>query len=634
MSEGAPRPNPADPIKPGEYAPFDDLIYVDDSGQAHRSNGEFASNYELHQVGANQKLIRDNIPEMDDKNAPPTPPPGGPPAPDLDGLKSDVNGIKGDVSSIKGDIKDLRDMTWQQQKQLQHQQQAKKEPFKPLEQKVNKNGVPLVEGYKRPFKDGIPIQYNPNADGTTRLGMEWNVENSEGAVMDWGDQQMDQEYIVTTGHRSGEGDQRYYIYGHRVYDLSAMEADGSRDFRDYPSSVPLHRTLHADDGSALPQRTVGEHIPKGKIGEEWLDTDGHPFFRGRDGGTRDPNDPVVIKKVEIRGALVEDAPSTVDRPNRNQDDPFAAIDAILPVDQRTLQNPHPEHRSDMDPRWRARRLGQGALYATPFLGRIARRREEGRARELPTMYPTLGTAEGRRVGHLYGAAEWERMDIRERREVALQRVHTMIDALAQVSDDKIETDIEVYQPDFAGRPTVGRLMGARRRGVDRASVQGQVNYNPKTNKSNRIGETKGWVLYFMGEGDQIQIKGTSPNRNRDPDLIIEKPSDKSKKHRSWMGGTEVAEPGVPAVPRYSRPKKIGVGAEMGSNRHYGDTAIENWTRPDKPEGDNTDLEVRRLIALGNALYALGQEAAGEGHENQIDAIIEAGLRPEQFAYAQ
>lgn len=506
--------------------------------------------------------------------------------------------------------------------------------FVPAEKKVNPiTGRAEREDYESPFEDEVAIQYNPNADGTTRLGTEWNVEDSEGALMDWGDQQMDQEYIVTTGHRSGQGDQRYYIYGHRVYDLTAMEADGSRDFRDYPSSVPLHRTLYADDGSALPQRTVGEHIPKGKIGEEWLDTDGHPFFRGRDGGTRDPNDPIVIKKVETRGALVEDAPSTVDRPNRNQNDPFAAIDAMLPVGERTLQNPHPEHRSDMDPRWRTRRLGNGVLHAIG-LGGIARRREQGRARELPTMYPTLRTGENRRVAHLYGAAEWERMDIRERHAVALQRVYTMIDALAQVSTDKIQSDIEIYQPDYRGRPTLGRLMGARRHGVDAASVQGQINYDHKTNKSNRTEQTKGWVFHFQWEGDQIQIKGTSPNRNRDPDLIIEKPTDKSKKHRSWMGGIEIAEPGVPAVPRYTRPKRIGVGAEMGSLGQYGDTAIENWTRSDKPEGDNTDLEVRKLIALGNALHALGQQTVAPGADNPMDAIVDPDLRPEQFAYAQ
>jgi hypothetical protein len=208
----------------------------------------------------------------------------------------------------------------------------------------------------------------------------------------------------------------------------------------------------------------------------------------------------------------------------------------------------------------------------------------------------------------------------------------MIDALAEVSNDKIQTDIEIYRPDYRGRPTVARLMGARRHGVDRASVQGQVNYDPKTNKSNRTEETKGWVLNFQMEGDQIQIKGTSPNRNRDADLIIEKPSDKSKKHRSWMGGIEIAEPGVPAVPRYSRPKIIGVGPEMGSYGQYGDTAIENWTRSDKPEGDNTDLEVRKLIALGNALYALGQQTVAAGAENPMD--IDPDLRPEQFAYAQ
>jgi len=506
--------------------------------------------------------------------------------------------------------------------------------FVPSEKKVNPiTGKAERKGYESPFEDEVPIQYNPNADGMTRLGTEWNVENSEGAVMDWGDQQMDQEYIVTTGHRSGQGDQRYYIYGHRVYDLSAMEADGSSDFRDYPSSVPLHRTLYADDGSALPQRTVGEHIPKGTIGEEWLDVDGHPFFRGRDGGTRDPNDPIVIKKVETRGALVEEAPSTVDRPNRNQADPFAAIDAMLPVDQRTLQNPHPEHRSDMDPRWRTRRLGNGVLHAIGA-GRFASD-HPGRARELPTMYPTLRTAENRRVGHIYGAAEWERMDIRERREVALQRVHTMIEALDQVSSDKIESTIEITRPDFRGRPTVARLMGARRHGIDAASIQGQVNHDPKTNKSNVVDETKGWVLPFMFEGDQIQIKGTSPNRNRDADLIIERPSaGKSKKHRSWMGGIEVAEPGVPPVPRYRRPKKIAVGAEMGSYGQYGDTAIENWARSDKPEGDNTDLEVRKLIALANALYALGQETVAAGAENPMDAIIDPFMRPEQFAYAQ
>ncbi len=501
------------------------------------------------------------------------------------------------------------------------------EGFRPSEKKLNPlTGKPERQDYESPFEDEVPVQYD-RADGTVRRGTEWNLEDSEGAVMKWGDQSMDQEYIVTTSHEDGTPANRYYIFGSRVYDLTAAEAAGApADFRDFPTSIPLHRTVRGDDGSALPQRKIGKDILQGRIGEEWIDSEGRTIFPGHRGN--DPHNRIIISKVETRGEVSPSPLPLADRPNRGAD-PFDAVDALIPLATRTAPRPHGERRSDQENPWavRRRKAGRATMHFVGLGGLIP----EGTPPELAGVYPTTDTHEGRLVGHNLGHEEWERMDAREQRRIALERVNVMIDALADVSSPAIETEIKVFQPRLPGRPNVARLAGLRRRAVDPAQVaKGQVNHDRKTDRSQLVDVTTGWVLNFTMEGDQIYIKTTSPNRNRDADLIIEKPAKKGQKARSWGGGMEVRIPGQQPGSRTDRPAVVGVGSRMGSLGQYGEDAIDRWTRSDKPEGDNTDVEVTKLIALANALYALGQETVPAGSPNPMEGLIPPHLRPDFF----
>ena len=520
---------------------------------------------------------------------------------------------------------------------IENQFQIRRNPpgpgFLPSEKKVDpRSGRPERDKYESPFEDEVSVQYDPRPDGTVRRGTEWNMHDSEGAVMKWGDPAMDQEYIVTMAHESDPDApvQRYYIFGSRVYDLTAAEAAGEpADFREFPTSLILHRGMHDDggdvlrapDGKPLPPRKLSKSVPEGKIGEEWLNEEGYPIFPGHRGA--DPHDRVVISRVETRGGISPGPLPLADRPNRGND-PFDAVDGLIPLAERTAPRRHPEHRSDDPANVRAarrRRFGHAVLH---FVGAGSRVPEH--AEDLDREYPRLDTHEGRTIAHNFGHEEWERMDIRERRDLAEERVYFMINALAEVSTPEIETHIKIFQPRLAGRSRLAHLVGLRRSAVDPAQVaKGQINYDEKTDRSVMVDETVGWVLPFRMEGDQINIKTTSPNRNRDADLIIEKPAHAGDKPRSWMGGVEVKVPGVDPVRRDDTPRVIGVGSRMGSYGQYGEDAIERWTRSDKPEGDNTDVELTKLIKLANDLYAMGQRQVPP-----IEGLVPPHLRPDFF----
>lgn len=498
--------------------------------------------------------------------------------------------------------------------------------FLPSEKKIDPlTGRPEREDYESPFEGERAIQYS-RSDGRVRRAVEWNEEDSDGELMDFGHQHMDQEYIVTLGHKGKTGavTQEYYIFGYRVYDLTAAKAAAKDpatgealdvDFRDFETSLPLQHDIIGDDGEVMPKRGLGKFIPKGHIGKPWLNEKGWPIFP--DDGTGDPNDPIVMKKVVVRGGIQAAPISTADRPHRG-DDPFEAIDELLPIETRTLPRQTPEIRSD-----HRRRTSIPRVMARWLMNRSDETLDEDR-------YSHDGTRVGERPGHEMGRAEWERMEIRQRRDEALQRVHIMIGALAQVSTPEIESEIEITDTVLPGHPKIARMFGVRQTAVDAAQVaSGQAHPDKNADRSRGYDRCKGWVIPFYFEGDQISIKTTDPNANRDADLIIEKP-EPGKKARSWRGGIETFLPGVAPRGRRETPIMMTVGPGMGSLEDYGDHAIERATRSDKPEGDNTDVELTRLINIGNILYELGQRAAGPGAPNRIDGIIDPMLRPAAF----